>query len=314
MTPLTTSPNGSILTTSTTKPTQHDYEPCGETRAGPAAPTTSSKPTANPSDAPAPGYIGGLQLPNGNYLLGQREYNPTTGTFLTSDQAGSANPYAYTSGNPLKATDLQGLDDVEGTLTDVSHISGYISTAALVGAVVCTVARACAPAVPIFLEVSSATGVISAGAAGILDSQACVLKGNCTQLAADVAVGLVASRFPAIGRSVDIARSVRGIRWYGDFQANEIRTAAGKFDRNGLTRVGRALQKHSGRSDSVFRGLSSGNASSKNEQGMRVVGEILNDPDVRVESLQNVTNIWDASGRGIRIGNDGTFMGFLEPR
>ncbi|MFG1912403.1 DUF6531 domain-containing protein [Kribbella sp. NPDC048928] len=201
LTPLTTSPNGSILATSTAKPTQHAYEPYGQTRVGPAAQTPSDKPAADPSSAPAPGYIGGLQLPNGNYLLGQREYNPTTGTFLTPDQAGSANPYAYTTGNPLKTTDLQGLDDVEGTLTDVSHISGYISTAALVGAVVCTLARPCAPAVPIFLEVSSATGVISAGAAGILDSQACILKGNCSQLAADVAVGLVASRFPAIGRA-----------------------------------------------------------------------------------------------------------------
>ncbi|MFD7159442.1 DUF6531 domain-containing protein [Kribbella sp. NPDC059898] len=193
-TPLTTAPNGSLLTTATTKPTQHDYEPYGQTRAGPADPPTTS---GTPSAQPTPGYIGGLKLPTGNYLLGQREYNPTTGTFLTTDQAGSANPYAYTTGNPLKTTDLQGLDDVEGTLTDVSHISGYISTAALAGAVICAIARACAPAIPIFLEISSATGVISAGTAGILDSEACVLKGNCSQLAAQIAVGLVATRIPA---------------------------------------------------------------------------------------------------------------------
>ncbi|MEV6889400.1 DUF6531 domain-containing protein [Kribbella sp. NPDC051137] len=196
-TPLTTAPNGSLLATATTKLTQHDYEPYGQTRAGPTTPPSPSKPSGHPT----PGYIGGLKLPTGNYLLGQREYNPTTGTFLTTDQAGSANPYAYTTGNPLKTTDLQGLDDVEGTLTDVSHISGYISTAALAGAVICTLARACAPAIPIFLEISSATGVIAAGAAGILDSQACVLKGNCSQLVADIAVGLVASRIPMVGRA-----------------------------------------------------------------------------------------------------------------
>ncbi len=190
--PLTTTPNGSVLTATTTKPEQHNYEPYGQTRAGPTKPTTQQE---------APGYIGGLKLPTGNYLLGQREYNPTTGTFLTTDQAGSANPYAYTTGNPLKTTDLQGLDDIEGTLTDVSHISGYISTAALGGAVICTLARACAPAIPILLQISSATGVLSAGTAGILDSQACVLKGNCSQLAADIAVGLVATRFPALGRA-----------------------------------------------------------------------------------------------------------------
>ncbi|TCC29032.1 DUF6531 domain-containing protein [Kribbella speibonae] len=185
-TALTTTPNGSVLTATTA-----NYEPYGLTRAGPTTQTPSG---------PTPAYIGGLKLPTGNYLLGQREYNPTTGTFLTTDQAGSANPYAYTAANPLKSTDLQGLDGIDGTLTDVSHISGYISTAALGGAVICTVARACAPAIPILLQVSSATGVISAGTAGILDSEACVLKGNCSQLLADVGVALVASRFPALGR------------------------------------------------------------------------------------------------------------------
>lgn len=29
--------------------------------------------------------------------------------------------------------------------------------------------------------------------------------------------------------------------------------------------------------------------------------------------LHNVTNIWDSTGRGIRLSNDSTFMGFLEP-
>jgi RHS repeat-associated protein len=154
----------------------------------------------SPGGVRTPGYIGALRLPTGNYLLGQREYNPTTGTFLTPDQGGSPNPYAYTSGNPLKTTDLQGLSDIDGTLTDVSHLSGYASTAALAGAVICTLARPCAPAVPILLQVSATTGVISAGTAGVLDAQACVVKGNCSALAADVAVGVVASRFPAIGR------------------------------------------------------------------------------------------------------------------
>ncbi|WP_410793398.1 DUF6531 domain-containing protein [Kribbella sp. C-35] len=212
LTPLTTTPNGSVLTATTTKPEQHNYEPYGQTRAGPSTPTTPTKPTTQQT----PGYIGGLRLPTGNYLLGQREYNPTTGTFLTTDQAGSANPYAYTAGNPLKTTDLQGLDGIEGTLTDVSHVSGYISTAALGGAVICTLARACAPAIPILLQISSATGVISAGAAGILDSQACVLKGNCSQLAADIAVGLVATRFPALGRATGrgrVAENLPTVNW-----------------------------------------------------------------------------------------------------
>jgi hypothetical protein len=46
---------------------------------------------------------------------------------------------------------------------------------------------------------------------------------------------------------------------------------------------------------------------------MRVLDEILEDPRATTQALDNVTNIWDSAGRGIRISNDGTFMGFLEP-
>lgn len=84
-------------------------------------------------------------------------------------------------------------------------------------------------------------------------------------------------------------------------------------DRNGLTQVGRALQKHSSREGSVFNGLSCGSATARNEQGLRVLDEILNDPGGRTEMLDRVTNIWDSTGRGVRFGNDGSFMGFLEP-
>lgn len=235
-TPLATAPNGSVLTSPTAQP---DYEPYGQTRAGP--------PTAN-----SPGYIGALNLPTGNYLLGLREYNPTTGTFLTPDQAGSANPYAYTSGNPLKTTDLQGLDEIEGTLTDVSHISGYISTGALAGAIICTIARPCAPAVPVLLQISSATGVISAGAAGILDSRACILKGNCSQLVADVGVGLVASRFAALGavgtRTRDPVVSQILIRSPKQLQAKFKHAAdfgvTGNYNKTNAARFSAALNEH----------------------------------------------------------------------
>lgn len=82
---------------------------------------------------------------------------------------------------------------------------------------------------------------------------------------------------------------------------------------SGLTRVGRALQKHSDREGSAFGGLSSGTPIARNEQGMRVLDEILKDRGSTAQVLDNVTNIWDSTGRGIRMRNDGTFMGFLEP-
>ncbi|MDF1605812.1 hypothetical protein [Nocardioides sp. YIM 152315] len=110
-----------------------------------------------------------------------------------------------------------------------------------------------------------------------------------------------------------VAEATKVAETFGKFGASDIRTAAEVIDRNGLTRAGRALQKHSGRQGSVFGNMSSGTAVARNEQGMRVLDEILTDPASTTEVLDNVTNIWDASGRGIRMGNDGTFMGFLEP-
>lgn len=104
-----------------------------------------------------------------------------------------------------------------------------------------------------------------------------------------------------------------GARTFGNFAMSDLRAAAQAADRNGLTQVGRALQKHSGRDGSVFNGLSSGSATARNEQGLRVLDDILNDPAGRTEVLDRVTNIWDSTGRGVRYGNDGSFMGFLEP-
>ena len=104
-----------------------------------------------------------------------------------------------------------------------------------------------------------------------------------------------------------------GARTFGNSAMSDLRAAAQAADRYGLTQVGRALQKHSGRDGSVFNGLSSGSATARNEQGLRVLDDILNDPAGRTEVLDRVTNIWDSTGRGVRYGNDGSFMGFLEP-
>jgi hypothetical protein len=49
------------------------------------------------------------------------------------------------------------------------------------------------------MQVSAATGMLSAGCAGVLDSKACVVKGNCSGLVADVAIAAVASRLPTVG-------------------------------------------------------------------------------------------------------------------
>lgn len=102
-------------------------------------------------------------------------------------------------------------------------------------------------------------------------------------------------------------------RTYGGFTSSELSASAQVADRNGLTKVGRGLQKHSGRKGSVFFGQSSGSAELRNEQGLRILNEILYDRSSRVEVLDRVMNIWDSAGRGVRYRRDGAFIGFLEP-
>jgi hypothetical protein len=56
-----------------------------------------------------------------------------------------------------------------------------------------------------------------------------------------------------------------------------------------------------------------GSTVARNEQGLKVLDEILGNTGGRTEVLDRVTNVWDSSGRGVRFNNDGSFMGFLEP-
>ncbi|RKP43744.1 hypothetical protein D7S89_25255 [Trinickia fusca] len=89
-------------------------------------------------------------------------------------------------------------------------------------------------------------------------------------------------------------------------------------DRSGeLAGAGRALQKHGGRDGSSFP-AAKGNPAAINEQGQKIVDEILNDPGRTVEQMNrgrygDVIEVRASDGRGIRYRVDGRFIGFLEP-
>lgn len=96
---------------------------------------------------------------------------------------------------------------------------------------------------------------------------------------------------------------------------------AGTFhDRGGLTKAGRALDKHGQRPDMVFP-KAMGNIHEKNMQGQKVLDEILKHPDKqvffkKVESLnyEECIDIWHPDGYGARFTKDGKKMiGFLDP-
>lgn len=87
--------------------------------------------------------------------------------------------------------------------------------------------------------------------------------------------------------------------------------AGDEIDRNGLTRVGRALQKHSDRVGSIFQ-KTPGKFSSINNQGREILKKILEDPKHTV--LKNRFGGLDilTNNGGARFNSDGVFMGLLE--
>jgi RHS repeat-associated protein len=98
---------------------------------------------------------------------------------------------------------------------------------------------------------------------------------------------------------------------------SKLMTAARVADKNGLSRVGRALFKHGSRSGSTFP-KASGNPDAVNKQGEAVLKEILSSPDVEVVTRHharfgNVSEYKLPNGQGARFSSDGkTFFGFIE--
>jgi hypothetical protein len=84
-------------------------------------------------------------------------------------------------------------------------------------------------------------------------------------------------------------------------------------DRGGLTRAGRALEKHGGRVGSVFP-KATGNTASKNVQGQSVLEDILLNTNNAVPNRFGGFDYYGGKlGGGARFDKDGNFKGFLEP-
>ena len=96
---------------------------------------------------------------------------------------------------------------------------------------------------------------------------------------------------------------------------------AGTFhDRGGLTKAGRAFEKHGQRPDTVFP-RPKGNAQQKNMEGQKILDEILNHPDKKIffekpPTLKHETiDVFHPNGHGARFSKDGKeFITFLEPK
>ncbi len=92
-------------------------------------------------------------------------------------------------------------------------------------------------------------------------------------------------------------------------------SAAGRaMDRNGLTKAGRAIQKHGDRAGSVFP-KSTGSAAARNAMGQEVLDGIIYSTSRTIKpNKYGGIDIWDNfTQRGARFDSHGNFITFLDP-
>jgi hypothetical protein len=98
---------------------------------------------------------------------------------------------------------------------------------------------------------------------------------------------------------------------------DKLSKAGQTMDRGGLTKAGRSLDKHGGRSGSVFP-KATGNPASKNAQGQYHLDDILTHPNSIIKQHMRpkygeVIDYRIPGDRGVRFSKNGDFIMFLEP-
>lgn len=115
-----------------------------------------------------------------------------------------------------------------------------------------------------------------------------------------------------------LAGAVRGASWLSKAnKVDDLLSAGAKIDRGELTKVGRALQKHSSRPGSSFPGVT-GNPAQLNSQGQKILKEIISNPSAKYTTRHHarfgkVLEVRLPSGKGARFSaNAKKFIGFIE--
>jgi hypothetical protein len=106
----------------------------------------------------------------------------------------------------------------------------------------------------------------------------------------------------------------------GEASAEAALTKTDKFfesavqaDRNGLTKVGRALQKHAGREGSSFSDII-WSGKTGNEDAVKILDDILGSKNQLIKDAENGGKlIFDkTTGRGVGVSRNGEFNGFRD--
>lgn len=179
------------------------------------------------------------------------------------------------------------------------------------------------------------TGTINSKAAGRLLAAGGIYNGNpdgfrntARQLGGDAPAGYDQVMDPRTKGLIIAGASILGIgrvtpariqelEDIAGFSTSKLSDAAGVMDKAGLTKAGRALQKHGDRAGSIFP-KAVGDTTARNTQGQGIVDGILNDSGSTVLQKNTgrfglVTDIISPEGKGIRYDANGNFIGFLEP-
>lgn len=133
------------------------------------------------------------------------------------------------------------------------------------------------------------------------------------ELVADLLTGANLARIGEAGLVVGRAGNVSEEVLMSSERIEKLIMSAKEVDRNGLSNVGRGLQKHIGRKDPSFQGIDFSHINA-NELGEMVLKEVLESNNKRIVAEFNGTNtIFDTvSGRGVNISREGVFNGFRD--
>ncbi|MGY6517589.1 MAG: RHS repeat-associated core domain-containing protein [Lysobacteraceae bacterium] len=257
-----------------------------------------------PALTDGPGYTGHVQdAATGLTYMQQRYFDPSAGRFLSVDPVTAYdsgdmrhfNVYAYAFNSPYRFTDPDGQDPLEFF---EGYIVGFGNEMAM------RTLHDSYGGADSARQAGFEAGQVGGVVVGFLNPRGYIQQAGKN----------IFRRGPDVAGSASTASSVtRGAR-----SLDDLSRAAGASDRGGLSAAGRALQKHGGRSGSVFP-AARGNPAAINRQGQSIVDDILTTPGNTTVTRHharfgNVTEIRAPDGRGVRYGERGEFLGFLEPR
>jgi RHS repeat-associated protein len=284
---------------------------------------------------------------SGFVYFGERYYSPASCRWITPDPLGSAdgpNLYAYVKNNPLMNIDPDGLfattayQNIKSFALDVfnSHqFQGGLQTmggAAQVGVglALCETgvgaplgALAIAHGADnmqagiqqaIFNKAVDPLTVQGLQATGMTRSNALLVNGGLS-LALGGSSAILASKATALS-SMRLA-PVNAAKGGVNLDLDVLSKIGQTLDRKGLTKAGRALQKHGGRPGTVFP-KPNGNIKRINQHGQDIVDNILTHPDGVVhfrthKQFGEIIDIKVPNTGGVRFTKSGEMIGFLEP-